>query len=149
MLTECIREIFFANGQNVGIPGHEVILDRSTPMPARLKRLIPLQTVLLAEAEEREREFEEEKKLFSGSFGYEKIQQYNADLSEERQNVSRLQEQSRELEKKRAELESANSCLQKKLAELQNRHKNDGEERKVGARCFSSSLLYRTRNIYH
>lgn len=110
-------------------------------MPARLNRLIPLQTVLLAEAEEREREYEEEKKLISGSFSNEKIQQYNADLNEERQNVTRLQEQCRELEKKHTELESSNSCLQKKLAELQNRHKNDGEERKVGERCSLSSLL--------
>ena len=116
-------------------------LEKKTKNFRHSTTLILLQTVLLAEAEEREREFEEEKKLMSGSFSYEKIQQYNADLSEERQNVSRLQEQSRDLEKKRAELESANSCLQKKLAELQNRHKNDGEERKVGARCFASSFL--------
>ncbi|XP_068751937.1 centromere protein F-like isoform X2 [Montipora capricornis] len=89
-------------------------------------------SVLLEEAEERDREFDDEKKKWtSGSFTYEKIQQHIADLEEERQNVTRLQEHCKGLEKRAMELEHANSCLQKNLVEVQSRHKSDGEEREV------------------
>ena len=88
---------------------------------------------MLEEAEEREREFDEEKKKWtSGSFTYEKIQQYIADLEEERQNVTRLQDQCRRLDQRKTELENDNCCLQKNLSDVQSRHKSDGEEREVG-----------------
>ena len=88
---------------------------------------------MLEEAEEREREFDSQKKQWnSGSFSYEKIQQYILDLEEERQNVGQLQEKCNGLEQKLNELESENSSLQKKLCEIQTRHKSDSDEREVG-----------------
>ena len=92
---------------------------------------------MLEEAEEREREFDAQKKQWnSGSFSYEKIQQYISDLEEERQNVGQLQEKCNGLEQKLNELESDNSSLQKKLCEMQTRHKSDSDEREVGEMCF-------------
>ena len=95
------------------------------------------QNVMLEEAEEREREFDSQKKQWnSGSFSYEKIQQYISDLEEERQNVGQLQEKCNALEQKLNELESDNSSLQKKLCEMQTRHKSDSDEREVGEMSF-------------
>ena len=92
---------------------------------------------MLEEAEEREREFDAQKKQWnSGSFSYEKIQQYISDLEEERQNVGQLQEKCNGLEQKLKELDSDNSSLQKKLCEMQTRHKSDSNEREVGEMSF-------------
>ena len=108
-------------------------MKRQTILCLRNKTLcVYFQSVLLEEAEERDREFDNEKKKWtSGSFTYEKIQQHIADLEEERQNVTRLQEHCKGLEQREMELEHANSCLQKNLVEVQSRHKSDGEEREV------------------
>ena len=101
---------------------------------------------MLEEAEEREREFDAQKKQWnSGSFSYEKIQQYISDLEEERQNVGQLQEKCNALEQKLNELESDNSSLQKKLCEMQTRHKSDSDEREVGEMSF---LLLFVRAIF-
>ena len=101
---------------------------------------------MLEEAEEREREFDAQKKQWnSGSFSYEKIQQYISDLEEERQNVGQLQEKCNGLEQKLNELESDNSSLQKKLFEMQTRHKSDSDEREVGEMSF---LLLFVRAIF-
>ena len=101
---------------------------------------------MLEEAEEREREFDAQKKQWnSGSFSYEKIQQYILDLEEERQNVGQLQEKCNGLEQKLNELESDNSSLQNKLCEMQTRHKSDSDEREVGEMCF---LLLCVRAIF-
>ena len=102
------------------------------------------QNVMLEEAEEREREFDAQKKQWnSGSFSYEKIQQYISDLEEERQNVGQLKEKCNGLEQKLNELESDNSSLQKKLCEIQTRHKSDSDEREVGEMFFLFYLLER------
>ena len=45
--------------------------------------------------------------------------------------MSQLQEKCSGLEQKLNELENINSSLQKKLGELQTRHKSDSEEREV------------------
>ena len=104
------------------------------------------QSVLLEEVEERERDFDAQKKQWnSGSFSYDKIQQHIADLEEERQHVSQLQEQCRQLELKQKELENANSALQKKLGEEQIRRKSDSEEREVSPKIFF--CLYVTREL--
>ena len=104
------------------------------------------QNVMLEEAEEREREFDAQKKQWnSGSFSYEKIQQYISDLEEERQNVGQLQEKCNGLEQKLKELDSDNSSLQKKLCEMQTRHKSDSNEREVGEMSF---LLLFVRAIF-
>lgn len=92
---------------------------------------------MLEEAEEREREFDAQKKQWNlGSFSYEKIQQYISDLEEERQNVGQLQEKCNGLEQKLNKLESDYSSLQKKLCEMQTRHKSDSDEREVGEMSF-------------
>ncbi|KAL9973126.1 hypothetical protein ACROYT_G019542 [Oculina patagonica] len=87
---------------------------------------------LIEASDERDREFDAEKKLWnSGSYSYETIQQYIADLNAERQNVNDLQEKCTELEEKLKELGNVNTSLQKNLGEFEKEKKLDNEEREV------------------
>lgn len=95
-----------------------------------LKNIQKEKNALLEAADERDREFEEEKKLWNlGSHSYGKIQQYLSDLNEERQNVSQLKETCSGLELRMKELEDVNSSLQKDLVRIQEEKKLEREDR--------------------